>query len=136
MLGRSPSTISRELRRNTGLRGYRPSQVHVKSTQRKAVNALRIDDATWADVREKLFEEWSPEQISGHTKISHETIYQRIYADKRDGGLLWKQLRCQKQRKKRYGKLDRRGIIPNRVSIDERPSIVETRARVGDCELS
>jgi IS30 family transposase len=134
VLGRSPSTISRELKRNIGLRGYRPSQAHVKSAERKAVNALRIDDAIWAFAREKLLEEWSPEQISGQAEISHETIYQRIYADKRDGGLLWKQLRCQKQRKKRDGKLDRRGIIPNRLSIDERPSIVQTRARVGDWE--
>ena len=114
VLGRSASTISRELKRNTGLRGYRPNQAHIKSVQRKAINALRIDEAVWAEVREKLLEQWSPEQISGQAEVSHETIYQRVYADKRQGGLLWKQLRCQKQRKKRYGKLDRRGIIAHR----------------------
>ena len=134
VIGRSPSTISRELKRNMGLRGYRPSQAQVKSDLRRALNARRIDAATWSFAREKLLEEWSPEQISGHANISHETVYQRIYADKRHGGLLWKQLRCQKQRKKRYGKLDRRGMIPNRLSMDARPSIVEARSRVGDWE--
>ena len=47
---------------------------------------------------------------------------------------MWKKLRCQKQRKKRYGKMDRRGTIPNRLSIDDRPSIVEARSRIGDWE--
>jgi len=58
----------------------------------------------------------------------------RVYADKRSGGSLWKNLRCQKQRKKRYGKIDRRGTIPNRLSIEDRPAIVETRSRIGDWE--
>ena len=122
------------IKRHMGVRGYRPGQAQVKSDLRRALNARRIDAATWSFAREKLLEEWSPEQISGHANISHETVYQRIYADKRHGGLLWKQLRCQKQRKKRYGKLDRRGMIPNRLSIDARPSIVEARSRVGDWE--
>ena len=133
-IGRSPSTISRELKRNQGLRGYRPHQAQVKSTERRAINARRIDVAIWDFVREKLLEEWSPEQISGQIAISHEAVYQRIYADKRHGGLLWKKLRCQKQRKKRYGKLDRRGVIPGRLSIEARPEVVETRSRVGDWE--
>lgn len=134
ILGRSASTISRELRRNRGLRGYRPHQAHVKSLERRAVNARRIDADTWELVREKLQEEWSPEQISGQFAISHETVYLHVYADKRNGGVLWKRLRCQKQRKKRYGKIDHRGIIPHRLSIDDRPCIVETRQRVGDWE--
>ena len=134
IIGRSPSTISRELKRNRGLRGYRPHQAHIKSLERRAINARRIDTATWDMVREKLLEEWSPEQISGQFAISHETVYGHIYANKRHGGLLWKKLRCQKQRKKRYGKLDRRGAIPDRHSIETRPHIVETRSRVGDWE--
>jgi len=81
-----------------------------------------------------LLEQWSPDQISKHAAISHETIYQRVYADKRTGGLLWKQLRCKKLRRKRYGKTDRRGIIPNRQSIEQRPAIVEERSRIGDWE--
>ncbi|WP_097105520.1 IS30 family transposase [Nitrosomonas ureae] len=65
---------------------------------------------------------------------SIETVYQRVYADKRNGGILWKNLRCQKQRRKRYGKTDRRGIIPNRQSIEQRPAIVDARSRIGDWE--
>ena len=48
--------------------------------------------------------------------------------------MLWKTLRCQKQRKKRDGKIDRRGTIPNRLSIEDRPAVVETRSRIGDWE--
>lgn len=102
---------------------------------RRAVNARTIDGATWQFACDRLREEWSPDQISKHAEISIETVYQRVYADKRAGGLLWKHLRCQKQRKKRYGKFDRRGTIPNRHSIDERPAIVETRNRIGDWEV-
>jgi len=61
-------------------------------------------------------------------------VYQRVYANKRSGGLLWKNLRSQKLRKKRYGKAERRGTIPNRVSIHDRAAIVETRSRIGDWE--
>lgn len=46
-------------------------------------------------------------------------------------GLLWQQLRCQKQRRKRYGKADRRGIIPNHQSIEQRPDVVEERSQIG-----
>jgi len=134
VLNRSPSTISRELNRNRGKRGYRPKQAHYKSEERRAVNARQIDDATWQFAQEMLSIQWSPEQISGHVYISPETVYQRVYADKRAGGLLWKNLRCQKQRKKRYGKMDRRGSIPNRLSIDDRPTIVDERKRIGDWE--
>lgn len=134
VLKRSESTISRELTRNCGRRGYRPKQAHSKSVERQAINARTIDDATWQFAQDRLMEQWSPEQISGHAAISPETVYQRVYANKRAGGLLWKNLRCQKQRRKRYGKAERRGTIPNRLSIDDRPAIVETRSRIGDWE--
>lgn len=134
VLKRDRSTISRELARNRGLRGYRPKQAQRFADERRAINARSIDDATWQFAQERLREQWSPEQISHHANISHETVYQRVYADKRAGGLLWKQLRCQKQRRKRYGKTDRRGLIPNRRSIEQRPAIVETRNRIGDWE--
>jgi IS30 family transposase len=134
VLERSESTISRELARNRGGCGYRPKQAQSMAVDRRAMNARTIDDTTWQFAREMLMLQWSPEQISGHAAISLETVYQRVYADKRTGGLLWKNLRCQKQRKKRYGKVDRRGMIPNRLSIDDRPAIVETRSRIGDWE--
>jgi IS30 family transposase len=98
------------------------------------MNARTIDAATWQFVQDKLTQKWSPEQISDFVPISPETVYQRVYADKRAGGVLWKHLRCQKQRKKRYGKTDKRGVIPNRQSIEQRPAIVETRSRIGDWE--
>lgn len=131
VLVRDRSTISRELARNRGQRGYRPKQAQRMADERRAMNARTIDDATWQFAQAKLLQQWSPEQISNHAAISPETVYQRVYADQRAGGLLWKQLRCQKQRKKRYGKTDRRGIIPNRQSIELRPTIVETRSRIG-----
>ena len=134
VLNRSASTISRELRRNGGERGYRPKQAHSLARERQASNARQIDEATWRIAQAKLREDWSPEQISHHVAISHETVYQRIYADKKAGGTLWRHLRCQKQRKKRYGKTDRRGVIPNRQSIELRPLIVEERSRIGDWE--
>lgn len=134
VLERSASTISRELARNRGQRGYRPKQAHGMATGRHAMNARTIAEETWQFAQEKLLLQWSPEQISAHASISPETVYQRVYADKQAGGLLWKNLRCQKLRKKRYGKTDRRGTIPNRHSIDDRPAIVETRRRIGDWE--
>jgi len=135
------STISREVRRNRGQRGYRPKQAHEMALKRRREKAqMKIDPETWALVEEKICEDWSPEQISGRLKkegvvISHEHIYQYIYADKRAGGTLWTHLRCQKKRRKRYGKHDRRGKIPNRKSIEERPHIVDQRVRFGDWEV-
>tara|TARA_R110001599_G_C12108396_1_gene647766 strand:+ start:103 stop:1041 length:939 start_codon:yes stop_codon:yes gene_type:complete len=134
VLGRSESTICRELKRNVGCRGYRPQQAHGKAVERRAVNARRIDEATWSFAQQRLMEQWSPEQISGHAAISAESVYQRVYADKKMGGLLWQNLRCQKKRKKRYGKIERRGSIPNRLFIEDRPAVVETRLRIGDWE--
>jgi IS30 family transposase len=135
------STISREIRRNRGKRGYRPKQAHEMALKRRKEKAqTKISPETWVLVEEKICEDWSPEQISGRLKIegiaiSHEHIYQYIYADKRAGGTLWTHLRCQKKRRKRYGKRDRRGKIPNRKSIEARPEIVEQRTRFGDWEV-
>jgi IS30 family transposase len=87
-----------------------------------------------------LREDWSPEQISSWLKqnkdiqVSHERIYLYILENQRAGGDLYKHLRCQKKRRKRYGSYDRRGKLPNRRSIEERPEIVEKRQRIGDWE--
>lgn len=140
VLGVSPSTISRELRRNKGKRGYRPKQAHEKAlARRKGKSKIRLNPEIWALVETKLQEDWSPEQISGRLKlkgimVSHESIYQYVYADKRVGGTLWKHLRCPKKYRKRAGGRDRRGKIPNRRSIDERPAVVDERSRIGDWE--
>ena len=141
MLGRHPSTIGRELRRNQGLRGYRPQQAHTRAVARRNDKARsRVDGRVWQQVDALIREEWSPEQVGCRLeleqgiRLSHEWIYQYIYADKRSGGDLYRSLRCQKPRRKRYGAYDRRGIIPNQVSIDQRPAIVAARRRVGDWE--
>ena len=140
-IGVHKSTISRELRRNRGERGYRPKQAQQKAQERRANNGLVIKEADWWLVEEKLRLEWSPEQVSGWMKriagieISHESIYQHVYADKRAGGTLYRHLRCQKKRRKRLGGHDRRGKISDQVSIEDRPKIVDQRSRLGDWEV-
>lgn len=113
------STISRELSRNTGERGYRPKQAHEKACERRAQASRReqISTETWKVVEEKLWQEWSPEQVSGWLKkcrevrISHEWIYQHVLADQRTGGDLHTHLRQHGKRRKRYGKYDRRPSV-------------------------
>jgi IS30 family transposase len=145
-MGRSPSTLSRELSRNKGDRGWRPRQAQMKAferlTKRGENNVRRASETAWQYAEKHLIEDqWSPEQIAGRLElegldtISHETIYQRILDDKNAGGTLYTHLRCKKKRKKRYGSArPARNAIPNRVDIDERPAIVESRERIGDWE--
>ena len=136
------STISRELRRNRGGRGYRPKQAQslTRSRRRSRENATRIKPKTWQSIQSLIRKDWSPQQICGYLKAqnqpaaSHERIYQHIYSDKQQGGSLYTHLRLKKQRRKRYGKYDKRGQIPNRKSIDERPEVVTKRERIGDWE--
>lgn len=67
--------------------------------------------------------------------VSHDRIYQHIDQDKAQGGDLVKFLRCQKVRLKRYASgHDGRGVLKNRIGIDQRPSIVDRRSRIGDWE--
>lgn len=137
------STIGRELRRNTGERGYRPKQADEKACERRAnaAHKSRISGEIWEVVAEKLRQDWSPEQVSGWLekrqviRISHEWIYQYILADQRAEGDLYTHLRQHGKRRKRYGKYDRRGKLPDRVSIEERPQVVEQRRRLGDWEI-
>ena len=141
LLERDKSTISRELRRNRGLKGYRPRQAHNLALRRRYDKAQpRIGNPVWQLVEALIRDEWSPEQIVGRVEmeqgvsISHEWIYQHVYTDKRSGGNLYRFLRCQKVRRKRYGLYSRRGTIPNQISIDERPAIVDAKRRFGDWE--
>ena len=142
ILNRHKSTISREIQRNTGLRGQRPQQAQRLTDERKVAKVCpRIHNDVWTNVIHLLRQDWSPEQISlwlkaeHHVCISHEWIYQFVLQDKLSGGDLYRHLRCQKQRRKRYGSYNRRGQIIDRISIDERPSIVDQRQRIGDWEL-
>lgn len=138
------STISREIKRNSGGKGYRAKQAHEKAMQRhkQKPKAIRLTEEIKMLIREQLCSvESSPEQISGRLKvehqlsISHETIYQYLIANKAEGGELYLHLRHKhKKYRKRYGSNDRRGQIKERVSIDDRPSIVEEKIRIGDFE--
>jgi IS30 family transposase len=142
IVGVHKSTVSREVRRNRGLKGYRPQQAHRLAVHRRQAKVQpRITPEHWGLIERLLHGDWSPEQISlwlaeeRHLAISHEWIYQHILQDKAQGGNLYRRLRCQKARKKRYGTYNRRGQLGNRVSIDERPAVVERRTRLGDWEL-
>jgi len=93
LLERDKSTISRELRRNRGLKGYRPQQAHQLALMRRYDKMQpRLGDEVWQQGEALICEEWSPEQIVGRiamkqgVSISHEWIYQYVYADKRSGG--------------------------------------------------
>ena len=104
LMERHKSTISREMTRNRGARGYRSKQAHALSQSRTcaAQNSPRVAAGTWAIVHLKLAETWSPEQISGtlrevatpHLKVngqatvSHEALYQHICADKRAANVM------------------------------------------------
>jgi transposase, IS30 family len=140
-VGMHKATISRELGRNTGQRGYRPRQAQHLSQERRKKGQPRIDASTWQVVEEKLQQDWSPEQVSGWLaknkaiRISHEWIYQHVYADFRAGGKLHQHLRSQKKRRKRLHGQDRRGQLTGRRSIEERPAIVDDRSRIGDWEV-
>jgi IS30 family transposase len=146
-LGVHPSTVSRELARNTGLRGYRPKQAQQKTLHRRltARKAVKMTPETIGYIESKLLEQHSPEQIAERMKldpgfggqaVSHERIYQHLWQDKARGGLLYKHLRIAgtKQRRKRRNSRDMRGTIKNRVGIQERPRIVERKIRIGDWE--
>ncbi|MDR4460263.1 MAG: IS30 family transposase [Nitrospirales bacterium] len=142
VVGVHKSTISREVRRNQGRRGYRPQQAHRFTLTRRCTKVRhRIPADTWHRVNRLLKEEWSPEQISGWLRtfqgvlVSPEWIYQHVYRDKHAQGTLYQHLRCQRQRRKRYGTYRRRGHLSNRISIEQRPAVVERRTRLGDWEV-
>lgn len=135
------STISRELQRNRGYKGYRPLQAQALARGRRyQSHPARIAAPTWTQVELLLRQQWSPEQIAGRLRleqqpaVSHERIYHYIYADKQSGGTLYRHLRSQKKQRKRYGGYARQGQIPNRISIEQRPAIVASKGRLGDWE--
>jgi IS30 family transposase len=142
-IGCDKSTISRELRRNRGRRGYRPKQAHGLARERwkGAEKAIKMTPELIAVVEGRLRQKWSPEQITGRLKredqphVIHERIYQHILDDKENGGELWRCLRwSNRRRRKRYGRADSRGEIPGRVSIEKRGRKANKRKRVGHLE--
>lgn len=143
-LGKSASSISREVARNGTANGYRAKVAIRKTMQRRqeAKKSEKLDTAMCSMIDGLLKEYYSPEQMMGRLKlalgveISHETIYRYIWEDKANGGELYKYLRTQgKKYRKRGESKDKRGQIKNAVSIDERPSIVDEKSRIGDWEI-
>lgn len=135
------STISRELRRNRGAKGYRPKQATELALSRRCQgHRARISLQTWERIELLLQQQWSPEQIHGRLRLEHqptvspEWIYQYVYVNKLRGGTLYRHLRSQKKQRKRYGSGARHAQIPNRTSIDQRPAIVARKGRIGDWE--
>jgi len=140
------STIYRETKRNSGLKGYRHKQAHEKASLRRweaSSKKPKMTSDTISIIEQKLKKQWSPEQIAGWLKkesylraVSHETIYKYVWGDKRNGGTLYKEFR---HRGRKYNKRHKgrtgRGCIPNRIDIDERPKEVEEKTRLGDWEL-
>ena len=137
------TTISRELARYTNAQGvYDPIAAHQQAQRKKSVSSgpYKLVGELKNRVISHLQEQWSPEQIAGRLRLegiimSHEAIYQFIWADKKTGGLLYKNLRHSgKTDKKRSGKNAGRGLIPGRIDISQRPQEVELKSRCGDWE--
>jgi IS30 family transposase len=141
IIGCHKSSISRELKRNRTPSGYWGSYAQASARQRRhQSHQPRISAKTWQTVEQLLAEDWSPQQITGRLRlerqpsVSPERIYLYIYADKRRGGSLHRHLRSQKQQRRRDRGYQKRGQIPNRVSIEQRPAIVNQKRRYGDWE--
>ena len=150
-LGRSPSTVSREIRRNGGCKAYRASQADRQAWERalrpKPCRLALHAELRWR-VAQKLALQWSPEQISGWLKrqfptdqgmrVSHEAIYRSLFIQTR--GVLKKELtahlRTARQMRQAKGGNTKsgRGQILDMVSIRERPAEVEDRAVPGHWE--
>jgi IS30 family transposase len=136
------SCISREISRNKGLKGYRPRQAQSFAEQRKEEKPryIKLTLKVQAVIEKNIGKEWSPEQIQGrlifegHQIVCATTIYNYIQQDKAAGGELYKSLRHKKAYKKRTDSKDKRGQIIGRISIDERPAVVDSKERLGDWE--
>jgi IS30 family transposase len=151
-LGRSPSTISRELRRNaTPAQPYRAEAAHLRCKARRIrsrpASKLDPDGPLWPLVSHMLLWRWSPGQIActlrrmhpddPRLQVSHETLYNAIYAHPR-GELRTQLIACLRQahstRRPRSGGQDRRGQLPEMVSIHLRPPEVDDRLMPGHWE--
>lgn len=145
-IGVHPSTICRELKRNSDAvsNEYSYEFAHTVALKRQrnknkhTILTFRIKTY----IKSKLKEDWSPEQISGRMKIyhgltiCHETIYRYIYYNKSRSGRLYKYLRHKnKKYHSRSNSYQRRGVIIDRISIDKRPKVVERKSRIGDFEI-
>jgi len=138
----SPSTISRELKRNKGKYHAEKAESQRFERRRHVHPPLKLVGAIEKEVIELLKLQWSPEQISGRlrrekTKISHESIYQYIFKNAKGGGDLYLNLRRHRKYRRTHEssrRLKNCGIRVNQAWIEERPKVVEKRSRLGDYE--
>jgi len=142
-IGKDKSVITRELQRNSNKRGYNAMQAHQFTRERStgALKKKKFNNTMEKIIKEKLLQDWSPEEIIGHSKmnhvdmVSHERIYQYIYQDKEQGGNLFLHLRTSRPKRKKRSKHKYKSYgIPNRVFIDQRPDVVNNKERFGDWE--
>lgn len=144
-LGRSPSTVCREIRRNAtkydGAYRHCRAQEYTNGRRRRCRRGPKLDPRQYKIVRYYLRKKWSPKQIVGTLRpqglvsMCHESIYRYVVRDRMAGGVLWKHLRLKmKLRRKRYGKHDWRGVLRGKKHIKERPEEVELRQEVGHWE--
>ena len=144
-LGRSPSTICRELARNScecdGY--YRPEKAHARALAKRSKSRRnsQYSQQEWAAVEALLQQKWSPKQVIGarhlqrRRTMSYETIYRRVRRDRAQGGRLWTHMRhMSKIGRKRRGSPATRGRLVGKRHISERPAAVELRREVGHCE--
>jgi IS30 family transposase len=146
IIDKDRSSIYREINRNKDQRNgnYKAKLAERKCRKRHKTKPKfnRFTPEIKLKVKELIKEDYSPEQVHGFCKkeeipcVSHETIYQHIWKDKKQKGSLYTHLRRQGRKyRKRGAAKDNRGIIKNRVGIEKRPDIVEKRERFGDFEV-
>lgn len=145
-INKDKSVVSREIKRNSDARSgeYRYDLAQKKTDHRhkKKPKKVYFTSEVKSNVDELLKEDYSPEQIVGTLKkqgkatVSAERIYQYVWRDKKQKGVLYLHLRNQGRKYRKRGALkDQRGIIKGRVGIEKRPAIVEERNRFGDLEV-
>ncbi len=147
-IGVNPSTICRELKRNssTQIKNYSAKPANRVAKDRRMYASrksnMKMDSKLRKTIKKYILKDWSPEQISNRLKsdgiidISHVRIYQFIEEDRQKGGELYTHLRFYHTGKRRavYGAKNK-GKIKNRVSISQRDKIVDDKSRVGDWEI-
>ena len=145
IMGRHRSTIYRELKRNCcrydGGYRYERAKEQASARRKRAPRNRRLTAEDWEVIEQLLREDLSPEQVSGLLRrdgtleVSHETIYQHIWWNKRRGGTLYQHLRQRPKYRKRYGPYEKRGRVAGKRHISERPAAVERRREIGHWEI-
>ncbi len=143
-IGCHTSTVSREIRRHSvnGVYCYKQAQQH-SDAKKKSKTARKMTDAVKQTIAELITRKYSPEQVCTHlckhegVKLHHSTVYRYLVKDRKNGGSLYTHLRIvSKPYRRKYGSgAWTKGKVPDRTGIEERPAIVDEKARIGDFEM-